>query len=120
MSATIVKSSTWTDVFSTGKGTVYQCDRKGCWYVDFAGKLAKFNYNNLQKLKKSIYQIDIEERLLSSAKSPDLEIIFICACDDCYVLSLLQIIAFKELLQGTFAMLELNKLIHDSLYRCIA
>jgi len=107
----------FTEVFSTKNGAIYQSDSENCWYVDFAGKLARFDYRNLQKLKKAVYQIDIEGLLLNSDKAPDLEIIFICACDHCYVLSLLQIIKLKDLLQGAFTMLELNHIIYDRLHR---
>jgi len=117
---TIVPSVKFSEVFSTAKGAIYQSDDENCWYIDFAGKLARFDYRNLLKLKKAVYQIDIENLLLSSDKAPDLEIIFICACDHCYVLSLLQIIALKELLQGSFVMLELNHIIYDRLYRIVA
>ncbi len=110
----------FNQVFSTDGGAVFQSDLENCWYIDFAGKLAKFDYLNLLRLKKSIYKIDIENLLLDSSKSPDLEIIFICACAHCYVLSLLQIIKLKELLQGTFVMLELNQIINDRLYRIIS
>jgi len=67
------------------------------------------------KLRKAVYHIDIEKALLNTSRDPDVEIIFICACDHCYVLSLLQIIALKELLQGTFVMLELNRILHNAL-----
>lgn len=106
-----------TEVFQTTHGAVFQSDRESCWYIDFAGKTARFDYRCLMKLKKAVYALDIEALLLRSDKSPDLEIVFICACDHCYVLTLLQIIAFRELLEGTFAMLELNRIIHDRVYR---
>jgi hypothetical protein len=109
----------FNEVFSTKNGAIYQSDSEGCWYVDFDGKLARFDYRNLLKLKKAVYQIDIEGLLLNSTKSADLEIIFICACDHCYVLSLIQIIKLKEILQGTFTMLELNHIIFDRLHRII-
>ena len=115
-----VSSPNFTEVFSTKNGAVYQSDRENCWYIDFAGKLARFDYRNLLKLKKAVYNIDIEDLLLNSTKSADLEIIFICACDHCYVLSLIQIIKLKEILQGTFAMLELNHIIFDRLHRIIS
>jgi hypothetical protein len=102
-----------TDVFSTKAGAVYQSDSERCWYVDFAGKIARFDYRCLLKLRKAVYHIDIEQKLLSTDKSPDVEIIFICACDHCYILSLVQIIALKELLEGTFVMLELNHILHE-------
>ena len=41
------------EVFSTVKGSVYQSDSENCWYVDFAGKLARFDYRNLIKLQKA-------------------------------------------------------------------
>lgn len=107
------------EVFSTVNGAIYQSDDEGCWYVDFAGKLAKFDYRNLIKLRKAVYHIDIDNLLLSSTKAPDLEILFICACEHCYVLSLIEIIALKELLQGTFVMLELNHIIFDRLHRLV-
>jgi ABC-type protease/lipase transport system fused ATPase/permease subunit len=107
----------FNEVFSTKNGAIYQSDSERCWYVDFAGKLARFDYRNLLKLKQAVYRIDIEELLLNSTKSADLEIIFICACDHCYVLSLIQIIKLKEILQGTFTMLELNHIIFDRLHR---
>ena len=108
---------TMTEVFKTNAGAIYQCDDERCWYVDFAGKLAKFDYRCLLKLRKAVYHVDIEQTLLDSTKAPDVEIIFICACDHCYVLTLLQIIALKEILEGTFVMLELNNIIHDRLFR---
>lgn len=116
----ILPSTNFVEVFNTNNGAIYQSDTESCWYIDFAGKLARFDYRNLLKLKKAVYQIEIEDLLLNSTKTPDLEIIFICACDHCYVLSLLQIIALKELLQGAFVMLELNHIIFDRLHRIVA
>jgi hypothetical protein len=109
-----------TEVFGTNNGTIFQCDAERCWYVDFAGKMARFDYRNLLKLRNAVYNVDIENILLDSTKSPDVEIIFICACDHCYVLTLLQIIALKEILEGTFVMLELNNILHDRLNRIYA
>ena len=116
----VLPSINFTEVFNTTKGAIYQSDSENCCYIDFAGKLARFDYRNLLKLRKAVYQIDIENLLLNSTKAPDLEIIFICACDHCYVLSILEIIALKELLQGTFVMLELNHIIFDRLHRIVA
>lgn len=116
---TLVPSVHFTEVFSTKHGAIYQSDSENCWYIDFDSKLARFDYRNLLKLKKAVYQIDIEELLLNSTKTADLEIIFICACDHCYVLSLIQIIKLKEILHGTFAMLELNHIIFDRLHRLV-
>jgi hypothetical protein len=117
-----VKTATttnFTEVFSTKAGTIYQNDRECCWYIDFAGKLVRFNYRGLLKLKKSIYRVDIEAAILDSSKTPEIEMVFICACNHCYFLNLLQIISLKELLEGSFAMLELNQILHDRLSRVV-
>jgi hypothetical protein len=107
----------FVEVFRTIRGSVFQSDKENCWYIDFVGKLARFDYRSIMKLRKAIYAIDIEALLLNSELTPDLEIVFICACDHCYVLTLLEIIDFKQLLEGTFVMLELNRIIHDRVYR---
>lgn len=105
------------EVFCTPHGAVYQCDRELCWYIDFDGKMVRFDYRGLLKLKKSIYRMDIEAMLLDNTKKPEIEMAFICACNHCYFLNLLQIINLKELLEGTFVMFELNQIIHDRLFR---
>lgn len=110
----------WSAVFNTKNGSVFQSDKENCWYVDFAGEVKKFDYRCLLKLKNSVYQININHLLLSPSKNADIEIISVCACAHCYVLSYLQVIALKELLQGTFVMLELNHIIYDRLYRIVA
>jgi hypothetical protein len=110
-------STPWAEVFSTKHGSVHQSDSENCWYINFAGKEAKFDYRCLLKLKKIIYNLNIEDILLNSSKSSDLEIVFICACDHCYILDVMEIIAFKELLEGTFVMLSLNHMLQDCLYR---
>ena len=115
----ILEQVSISEVFSTAHGAVYQDDAARCWVVDFGGKQANFDYRCLLKLRDCLYRIDVEEKLLHHAAEPDVEIIFICACDHCYVLSLIQIIAMKELLQGTFVMLELNHILQDRLHRVV-
>lgn len=110
-------STPWAEVFSTKNGSVHQADSENCWYIDFGGKVARFDYRCLLKLKKAVYGLNVEALLLNSDKAADLEIVFICACDHFYILNIMEIIAFKELLEGTFVMLSLNHILHDCLYR---
>lgn len=116
----IAPSVEFVEVFQTSNGSVFQSDKENCWYIDFAGKLARFDYRSMMKLRKAVYAIDIEKILLNSEKTADLEIVFICACDHCYVLNTLQILAIRELIEGTFVMLELNRILHDRVYRLTA
>ncbi|RYE29475.1 MAG: hypothetical protein EOP42_14300 [Sphingobacteriaceae bacterium] len=113
-------STNWSVVFETKNGSVFQSDKENCWYINFAGETRKFDYRCLLQLKKAIYKINIHQLLLAQSKTADLEIISVCACAHCYVLTYLEMIALKELLQGTFVMLELNHIIYDRLYRIVA
>lgn len=107
------------EVFSTSVGKVLQSDQENCLYLDFAGKVAKFDFLCLARLKRIIEGIDIEGMLLNTSSSSDVEIISLCACEHCYVLSATQILALKEILQGTFVMFQLNNIIKDRLHRLV-
>ncbi len=113
----IAVSSPRAEVFSTKLGSIHQSDSENCWYINFGGKVARFDYRSLLRLKKIIYTIDVAAILLNSKQSADLEIVFICASDEFYILDVMEILAFKELLEGTFVMLSLNHIIQDCLYR---
>lgn len=106
------------NVFSNNHGAIYQSDKLNCFFVDFGGKFARFNCKSLQKLKKIIEDVDVEALLLNTRKA-DFELITFNGCDHIYLLSPLEIIAFKDLLQGTFTMFKLNHLINDCLYRLV-
>lgn len=105
-------------VFSNAQGSIYQSDRLNCFYVDFGGKFARYNCLSLQKLKKVVEQIDIESLLLNTEKA-DFELITFNGCEHIYLLSALEIVALKDLLQGTFTMFKLNHLINDCLNRLV-
>ncbi|WP_443938625.1 hypothetical protein [Pedobacter sp. MW01-1-1] len=104
------------NVFSNAHGSVYQSDKLNCFYVDFGGKFARYSCLSLQKLKKVIEEVDIEYLLLNTQRA-DFELITFNGCDHIYLLSALEIIALKDLLQGTFTMFKLNHMISDCLYR---
>lgn len=115
----ISESIQLTEVFRTTAGVVFQSDNEECWYVNFGGKVARFNYSSLFRLKKAVEGVSIEKMLLDPAKGNDFEIISLSAGDHFYVLSAIEILAFKELLHGAFVMLKLNHLLKDCLSRVI-
>jgi hypothetical protein len=119
MESTFVAQLTGQEVFATKAGTVYQSDKENCLYLDFAGKIARFDYVCLARLKKIVERIDVERMLLNSSGAADLEIISMCACEHCYVLRTTEIVALKELLQGAFVMFQLNNILRDRLHRLV-
>lgn len=106
------------EVFRTNSGAVFQSDKERCLYVDFAGKKAKFKYACLLRLKRALEAVSVEEMLINPAGS-DIEIISISGCDHFYILTPVEIIEFRELMKGTFAMFQLNLIIKDCLYRLV-
>ncbi|MES2731537.1 MAG: hypothetical protein V4714_07305 [Bacteroidota bacterium] len=119
MNNVCIAQKAWQEVFSSNAGTVYQSDEEGCLYLDFAGKIARFDFVCLARLKKIVERIDIERMLLNTSNSADIEIISMCACEHCYVLDTREIVALKELLQGTFVMFQLNNILKDRLHRLV-
>lgn len=105
------------EIYSTANGCVYQCDRKRCFVVDFGGYMTEFKLPCFFALKKLVDNIDLEHMVLNPSKSSDIEIISPCGSDRCYVLTLPELIEFKELLSGTRVMLQLNSILHERLYR---
>lgn len=105
------------EIYRTPNGCVFQCDQKRCFAVEFAGYLTEYKLPCFFSLKKLIDRIDLEEMALNPAKGSDIEIISPCGSERCYVLTLPQLIEFKELLAGARVMLQLNSILHERLYR---
>jgi len=106
----------WAEVFRTEGGCVYQSDAEKALYVEFGGKIARYDIRCLGRLKKAVAGIDLERMATDVSRTSDVEIISLCACEHCYVLNIGQIIAFRELLEGAFVMFDLNSIIRERLY----
>ncbi len=104
------------EVFVTDKGGVYQCDRENCLYLDFSGKVSKLKFQSLNDLKKIIDQVDLCH-MCTLIEHADIEIILLK--DHLFVLSGLQVIDLKEILQGAFTMFKLNNILKDCLHRLV-
>ena len=105
------------EIYSTANGCVYQCDKKRCFAIDFGGYLTEFKLPCFFALKRLVDRIDLDAMALDSAMASDIEIISPCGSERCYVLTLSQLIEFRELLAGARVMLQLNSILHERLYR---
>lgn len=105
------------EVFSTTEGSVYQSDRENCVYLNFSGRQAKYKFACLQRLKKVVDGISLER--MTDVNHPGIEIIFLCGAEECFVLDVKEVISLRELLNGAFAMFELNSILTDRLNRVI-
>lgn len=105
------------EIYRTQNGCVYQCDKKRCFGVDFSGYMTEYKLPCFFALKKLVESIDLDEMALDSSNASDIEIISPCGSERCYVLTLPELIEFKELLSGARVMLQLNSILHERLYR---
>ena len=100
------------EIHTSGIGAVFQCDSRNRLLVHFAGEVAALKVDAFLRLKKAVDSIDLELMATSTNRSSDFEIISVCGCNRCYVLTLPELYAFKELLaEAKFAM-ELNSVLH--------
>ncbi len=104
------------EVYVTDKGGIFQSDRESCVYLYFSGKSYKFSIQSLNDLKKIIDQVDLGQ-MCTLIEHADIEIILLK--DHCLVLSGIEIVYLKEILQGTFTMFRLNSLVTDCLNRLV-
>lgn len=104
------------EVFLTSKGGVYQSDKENCLYLNFSGKVSKLSFQSLNDLKKVIDKVDLGH-MCTLIEHADIEIILIK--DNCFVLSGIEIIYLKEILQGAFTMFSLNHILTDCLDRLV-
>jgi len=104
------------EVFVTAKGSIYQSDVENCLYLTFSGKTSKLSFQSLNDLKKIIDKVDLGH-MCTLIEHADIEIILLK--DNCFVLSGIEIIYLKEILQGAFTMFRLNHIITDCLDRLV-
>ncbi|MBC5993511.1 hypothetical protein [Pontibacter cellulosilyticus] len=104
-----------TDIYTSETGAVYQCDRRNRLLVHFAGALAVLKVDAFLRLKNAVDSIDLEQMAASTDRASDFEIVSVCGCDKCYVLTLPQLYAFKELLAEAKFTLDLNSMLHECL-----
>ena len=104
------------EIFSTTYGAVYQCNRQNCFLVEFAGGISAFKVHDFLQLKNSVEAIDIKEMAQNTSRFADVAILMPLHSERCFVLSLTDVLNFRELLQGARAMLKLKSLVYDCLH----
>jgi hypothetical protein len=105
------------EIYRTPHGCVYQCDSKRSFGVDFGGYITEYKFPCFFALKKLVDSVDIDAMALNPDTAADVEIISPCGSERCYVLTLSELLEFRELLAGARVMLQLNSILHERLYR---
>ncbi len=103
MSSKVISSAI---VFETLATSVSQCDRSEKFFLHFLEKPMELKLCELIGLKRKIENIDLTA--LVSSQGPDIEILYLSHQHPILVLSIYEILELREVLSGTFTMLELN------------
>ncbi|MHC2990758.1 hypothetical protein OB13_03875 [Pontibacter sp. HJ8] len=103
------------EIYANACGAVYQCDRKNRLMVNFDGTFSVLKVDAFLRLKHAVDSIDLETMAASTSRSSDFEIVSVCGCDRCYVLTLTELSTFQELLAGARFSMELNSMLHECL-----
>ena len=104
------------EIFRTAHGTVYQCNRPNCFIVEFAGGSSPFKVHDFLALKRHLDAIDVLAMAQDTSRVADVAILMPPRSERCFVLTLTDVLNFRELLQGAKAMLKLNSLVQECLH----
>ncbi|MEQ8628844.1 hypothetical protein [Ekhidna sp.] len=101
------------EIYKTKSAKIAQCAATDSFLLQFDQEVISFKLCDLYAFRKKIMSFDIVELLESSA--PDVEVVHLPHCDRFLVLSLREILEFRELLNGTFDTLALNSAVQKIL-----
>ena len=108
---------TQEELYKTKSASIAQCDRTESFLLKFDDQVVQLKLCDLYLLRNKIKRIDLIS--LFDVESPEVEIIHLPHCDRFLVLSIKEILEFRELLNGTFNILALNSAVSKILRRHI-
>ncbi|EJF11235.1 hypothetical protein I0P70_12855 [Pontibacter sp. FD36] len=103
------------EIYANEAGAVFQCDRRNRLMLYFAGALNVLKVDTFLRLKQAVASIDLEQMAANPSRSSDYEIVAVCGCERCFILSLTELYALRDLLEGAKFSLELNRMLHECL-----
>lgn len=103
------------EIYANKAGSVFQCNRKNRLMLHFAGCLNVLKVDTFLRLKQAVDSINLEQMAANPSRSSDYEIVSVCGCDRCFILSVTELYTLRDLLAGAKFTLELNRMLHECL-----
>ncbi|HLL94007.1 MAG TPA: hypothetical protein VK404_03440 [Spirosoma sp.] len=110
--ATNVPAS-YQEVFLTQKGAVYQCDRTNRLILVYWGTITPMSVRDFAQFRRMVNTVNVHQMATSTHAADDVEILTTPRSEQCYVLTLCEVIHLRELLNGASLMLELNSMLRE-------
>jgi hypothetical protein len=104
------------ELYKTPKGTTYQCDVTNRIVLDFAGQISAFRYSDFVAFRRRVEHVNLHEMIFNLGDEFDVEVIEAPKADRTFVLTLCDLVQLRELLSGTQFTLNLNSMLHETLY----
>ncbi|WP_207421287.1 DUF6686 family protein [Desertivirga brevis] len=101
------------EIFKTSNGGVYQCNSKNAFYLEFGNSRTFFKIGDFLNFSKKINKIDVAEMAKNTSRHADTVIIMPHYTERCFVLTITDVIALKDILNGAKFMLQLNSILRE-------
>ncbi|GAA4274147.1 hypothetical protein U6A24_21905 [Aquimarina gracilis] len=98
-------------LFASKYYTSYQSAKDRCYYIDFGHKTVKVSFCQLLSLRYKAKQLSTPEHIEYMLDHHDVTLLTFCDKEHLILLDTLQVLDFTELIQGTFAMMELRSVL---------
>lgn len=115
----VEKALCWEEIFLNEKGGIYQCSAQRKIVFVFQDKVEYLRINDFFSLQKMIAKIDVEKMLLDTSFASEIEILSPVFFQHFFILSITDILALQDLLEGAMVMLELQTILYERLYSMI-
>jgi hypothetical protein len=102
-----------TEVYRHESMVLIQDDTEECFSLSWGERIYHFKICDLIKFRRAIFSIDLVA--LCDSKHGGVELVRVPHLDSHFVLSLRDILVFRELLSGGFTMLQLNSMVSRAL-----
>ncbi len=99
-------------LFASKYYTSYQDVKARCFYLDCEYKIVKLSFCQLLNLRNKVKQLSSPEHIEYMLNHSDVTLLTFCDKEHILILDTLQILDLKELIQATFAIMELETSIH--------
>ncbi|EMR03663.1 hypothetical protein [Cesiribacter andamanensis] len=107
------------ELYRTLNGCIYQDNCRNLLILEWNGSQSLLKLPCFFSLKKQADALDVVPLLTDSSRAKDVEILTPCGCDRCFVLTIPEILEFKDLISGSRVMMELNSILHERLRRSV-
>ncbi len=103
------------ELFTTQRGSVWQCDLSNKIYVNFKGSSFAFKIQDFMAFRRKIQAVNIHEMIFNISDQYDFEVLEFPQNQLNLKLSLCDIVQLRELLDGARFAIEMYSMLHEVL-----